>query len=940
VYNCSNGALMKTVHKVYGSTCVSLHYYDESKRFIAGFARGQVCIFDENVLEECILIRQFECYPDTIPTELDPKDPGRVSGTKLAAAQPVTNLFGHSTASAGGGRGAVDSSKLAKEMLGIEFDHSTHTVITAGSTDGIMRFWDYDSSKCAAEITVCDVKTCQIVFIKLLQPYPLVVTSDSSGNIILWGSRGTNWMGVKLTGFLNMTPASAETEPKARHADETDTAPRRALPPNRSRTPAIVQRAEELAQSAANSDFEDDESVTFRNIKAPSRKSERELKIDSDAMREATLLKAEREYLDSEAKWGRCSAAHALGWNAASMQLITGDDLGNIRCFSLREALVDLQKEQLLQEHGDHHHHHEALGLCRDLPRDESSALAPIDHDVTTYVLASPDNAMSYLGVKFRWSLYAHTDRIVHCTCTPEGVLTSAADRLVKMWTYDGLPIGTLLQSVPIGTRSKTWDLVLDVKSLIAKENEELDGIIEQVTALSLQEGKPDIYSMDFTGMQLGAESANFSQSVLRQRIERTTKILGLDFPSSSNNANKSSHGGGDDLGSIDGGASFTGSFAGSVGSSAGGKSLADALNEIKSTESGVDYELKTKSMSYIQQRRKANKLENMARTYEEKSGVRLNTAPSKEISIWEGEDKDNNKEVDFDKLLSSAAPNKDDSSVNDDLYSVSIIAERQAAERAKHSAAVGAVKSKLAKSIQMAHERGARTIYMKNSCKKYKTFDALDTAIQTNGASAKDNAITEEEASNLKAQRERKLRGATSIGSPFLMSARERKNSLLATAALKAAAAAAAATAGSSSPTQGTGTGSGAGAGAGAAGVGGGGGAGGGGGLLASSSASTRGGVPPSPKNLRTRLNSMDTLNTEDTGNSAGRSSRFSLTNMQGGTEGSLPVSDILLQKAPSFSTGRGSPKEFDTARGSRVDSPNTVNGGGVAEPSSPVQI
>jgi hypothetical protein len=225
-------------------------------------------------------------------------------------------------------------------------------------------------------------------------------------------------------------------------------------------------------------------------------------------------------------------------------------------------------------------------------------------------------------------------------------------------------------------------------------------------------------------------------------------------------------------------------------------------LQEIKSTDSGVDYEYKTKSMSYIQQRRKANKLENLSRQYEEKSGVRLNTA-SKEISIWEGEEADNNnKGVDFDKLLSAAnssAHPRDDSSVNDDLYSVDLIDERRQSNQMRHNAHKAASVSKIADSIKQAHERGARTISMLNSCKKYQAFGALDEAIQSNGASLKKSKISEVQAADIRAARERKINRASTVGSSFLLSARDRKNSMMLAASMKAAAAAASAAVASS---------------------------------------------------------------------------------------------------------------------------------------------
>ena len=49
-----------------------------------------------------------------------------------------------------------------------------------------------------------------------LAPYPLAVTCDSSGNVIIWGTRGCVWEGKKISGFTNLAPVNAEYEPRMR----------------------------------------------------------------------------------------------------------------------------------------------------------------------------------------------------------------------------------------------------------------------------------------------------------------------------------------------------------------------------------------------------------------------------------------------------------------------------------------------------------------------------------------------------------------------------------------------------------------------------------------------------------------------------------------------------------------------------------------------------
>ena len=54
---------MKSAQKLeHPSVVVALAYYDGAKRFMGGFANGIIGIFDENVMEECPLMRILEQY--------------------------------------------------------------------------------------------------------------------------------------------------------------------------------------------------------------------------------------------------------------------------------------------------------------------------------------------------------------------------------------------------------------------------------------------------------------------------------------------------------------------------------------------------------------------------------------------------------------------------------------------------------------------------------------------------------------------------------------------------------------------------------------------------------------------------------------------------------------------------------------------------------------
>jgi hypothetical protein len=748
VYNYANGALMKTVHYEADkrSIVVSVEYFDEAKRFIAGYANGLMCLYDENVLEECHLIRSFEHF------------------------------------------------NQHPELLSLRFNPFNRMAATAGGSSGLARLWDYDSGKCENELNVCHDGEGHIVHLSLLLPYPIIVTADSSGTIVLWGSRGIKWQGFRIAGFSNATPASADLEPRIwKSDDEGDGPPRRAVPPP---APVVghddvqygVNGGDGFARQQSRLRVAEDEEDDSNQLKLMlmGRKSAMSfsLPVDESSMDSREVEKrllaeqlVDRLIRDSEAKWGKLSAAHTMCWDPGSLRLFTADDLGCLRCYSLRNIFLDLQIASPDPNHPEMFVYNSGsgvklMGICKRKQRDERSAVPcrpiksiepPTPADL--FVLGKRNDASAYQGVDFCWALDAHNDRIITCASTPYGVLTSAADRLVKMWTFDGLPVGTLLQSVPVSTRSRTWDLVLDVKSIIERENQELDAMIDQVTELSLRVDRPNIDHMDFTGMQLGADSADFSRSQLRQRIEKTGKILGLDFPS-----HKQIHPRhGSPRGLLDDSSVLEASTVTSVN-----KSLEDALREIKSTDSAVDYDTKTKQMSYIQQRRKATKLETISKAFEArleaKTGVRVHVGGAsvtgashathgKHKSIAESAeehsgdaDADENG-GDLDQMLISLADVKprDDASVNNDMYSHGSNDHLQL--RHHYVSKRRETKSKIAESIKSAHDRGPRTISMSRSCAKYAASDELNSAM----ARRPNQQISSEQVLEMRKRREEK---------------------------------------------------------------------------------------------------------------------------------------------------------------------------------------
>ncbi len=529
VYNHLNGQEMKTSSgKPQHCAVQSLIYLDSDVRFIAGYNNGVIRVFDEDPIEDCPVVRTFESY------------------------------------------------KMHSELLCLRYSPFTQTLITAGAQDGLMRIWDYSATKCVYESHVAGDKG-SVVFVCFLSPLPIIATSDSLCNITLWGSRGSSFKNERICAFMNQTPVAAELEPLRLGGDSDDAPPRRTV------APEMDAKFLEREQEELNRYVDDHHKFDFGHF-------DRDVKKESEQESKAQIREA-------ELKWGKSTAAQSMAWDFETNNLITADDLGVLRCFSITKAMAEItlptkpegwedgvpvDEAEELPSDGEaekfereaenqakeasnipkvgilatedelantgHTGHRAAAemasgkeaaaastkekegspkaakrkgsvsesstgsrsrasaekqpgfdwrgrthvrGYCRHHPRDKRSALPPVpfkykDKEVR-YLVTGVNHPNSYQGVDFRWSLQAHDDRIVDMLCTSQGCVTSGADMLVKMWAYDGEPLGVLMQSVPVGRRNKRWDLLLDAAGYMQAEDDELDAIIEEVEDLAVR---------------------------------------------------------------------------------------------------------------------------------------------------------------------------------------------------------------------------------------------------------------------------------------------------------------------------------------------------------------------------------------------------------------------------------------------------------------------
>jgi WD40 repeat protein len=571
VFNCTNGAKMKGVQDNIHYAVIALQYVNAERRFIAGYANGLMRIYDENSLEDCNIVKTF------------------------------------------------DSFNRHQELLCLVYNEGDNTVATVGASSGVARLWDNVVGKCEMELRACDSTEC-VVTVTYLGPFPLLAISDSRGNVCIWGSRGCKWAGKRVCGFMNQTPADAKHEKLQRPNNSDDEEkPRRVLSFADWET-GQIGASSLLMDDMAGDEFDEiggDDNISVGSSETSSSYSEEDEGAFSPTEPEPDVLAALDCFRQSEETWGRAMAASCIAFDPQSYRLYTADDLGCVRCYSLRYMMHDIGGRAFAKNHASLSSYR-LKDQCAHRSRDDPltrAAPPPIYRRKKRFLVGRLNDAMSFLGAEFCWALSAHDNRIVFATCTTDGLLTSGTDRLVKMWSFDGLPLGVLLQSVPVGLRSQTWDLELDAEALVERDERILDSVIEGVVELTKRDDIPDINLMDMEGIEPGVTAADFSRSELRQRIELTSDILGIDFPTESEQYRRKMRTleqQKDDLDSL------------ASTATTNGKSLDNALKELKSSDAAVDYSTKIRGLSLMQKRHRAVKMEMVSGLYAEKSGVNV----------------------------------------------------------------------------------------------------------------------------------------------------------------------------------------------------------------------------------------------------------------------------------------------------------------------------
>jgi len=685
VYNPINGALMKSIVNDVNCTVISIMYVSEgdNRRFVGGFANGLIKVYNEESLEDCGLLHSFD----------------------TAYSFPELTRLCHSG--------------------------EDQTVACTGAASLTVKLWDCDTGKSEYDLTVCPEPE-HVMYLGYLDPLPLLVTSDSYGNVLIWGSRSL-WPGSRLSGFLNATPPSAELEPKKRSHEDYQEELRRQYPATEEQYAEYLNNSS-IGRMVGSSNVtptrlnscptpKPDAGGTLKSLQSGQAKKF-DISADDVAAEQAYCELAQDLAKESGYKWGNLAPTEAIAWDAENYWLYTGDEQGILRKWDLSMLMEELDAKSMMDEEVDT----KCKFQLNSKSRTRESALVPVYETpyfgemFASKFLVGRKSIVSNLGVNFVWGVTAHNDRCVFGHAVSYGVITSATDKLVKMWTHDGLPIGCLLQSVPIGVKNRGWELALDVEGIMKKEEEEMAVLMVEVKKTIEDENKPNLDEVDFSGMEPGKGSAPFNRSMLRQRIHQTSKLLGLKFAVE------------DGPDPIPDDASYTGSFDGmsfadslateSVTSTVVSKTLRQALNELKSTDVALDASVKGQLLTAVQSRRKEAKVAAVAKKYEANRKYKL---PA--IKRIEGEESD---------MLGSRPPDSTEQATKYSLDEVLGIApEKKAASPTPSVVSVIPVtKSKRRVTVAVSPKKHKRTVEqprgstIQRRCGKYDSFDKLEQTL------------------------------------------------------------------------------------------------------------------------------------------------------------------------------------------------------------------
>lgn len=389
IWDAKTGSILRVYRGLSSSDLTALCLDFRDRKFILADHDGRICVYD---YQNGAKMKEF-AYPDKAhQSEVSRLIYCNDYKTIISASWDLTiNIHDESCAESGillrqiiGGH-TTDISALAYSP--------TLSLIATGSSDFTLQIWDFEFGSLDG---TCIGHTSGITSLLFLDPFPLLLATDQSGNICIWAMR----------------PSRHKLKCVARLKNE--------MIPHQHGVPPIT-----------------------------------------------------------------CSAF-------LNDQLFTGDEKGYLALWDFNPLLRELKIKRLEYKvkctNAKKNIRNDATEICKKIRNSGVGKLFQNRHQVSQFFFmpGTPLVNASSTSAKKHWSAHSHQIDSIQIIQEPLALLTASFDCLVKIWSIEGILLGTLLQG-DISLSTRDWNFTVNVQGHEKRRMEHADDVIEKMKQLTLE---------------------------------------------------------------------------------------------------------------------------------------------------------------------------------------------------------------------------------------------------------------------------------------------------------------------------------------------------------------------------------------------------------------------------------------------------------------------
>ena len=182
IWNAKTGKPVRVLKNIFDSDITCMDFDHSHRKLVVGNHLGQVKVFD---LLSGIMTHQLEGH-DPADGEISFIGYGNEDNTIITAGwDRFIKIHSDETSEVKDPKQNVLRGKSnchKKDIVSGAYSHNLGLIAT-GSRDNSIRVWDYEKIKLEAELLG---HTSEVVILKFLNPFPLLLTADNSGQLYVW----------------------------------------------------------------------------------------------------------------------------------------------------------------------------------------------------------------------------------------------------------------------------------------------------------------------------------------------------------------------------------------------------------------------------------------------------------------------------------------------------------------------------------------------------------------------------------------------------------------------------------------------------------------------------------------------------------------------------------------------------------------------------------